>query len=298
MTAPKPEDVEASYGFVAQLARQVPEVGAILNQARAESWTTDRFNMAVANTNWWKSTPPERRQWFIQQISDPAGAAAAMRTGASAIEQIAGQLGFGANVLTREKAQELWLHGQLSGDNEQQIRAFIFDSLAPLTNGMSEVGGEYGALIQQARALAGAYGYNATEEEVRRYAGGGLTFGSTGQAGLAGWQSKLKSYAAAKFAPFADRIAQGETVADIAAPYVEAISSTLEINPKDVGLDDQYVQKWLQGTAEAGKPPAATAVWQAQQELRKDPRWQNTRNAWDAAAKTATTIGKAFGMVG
>lgn len=302
MTAPvpTPEDVRAQYGFVAMLAQSVPEVGALMQRAVTEKWTAERFQMAVAGTSWWKTTPAQTRQWVTQQAADPASAQRALLTGGSQINIIANKFGF--QNIPAATLQKIWLDGQLSSYDESTMQQWTWNALWTYgrANGQVPTGGEFGARVQQARELAGSYGYAPADlnKQIQTSMGASLTNSQVGDAGMADWLNKLKSYAKSKFAPFADRIDKGETVFDIAQPYIDMYSQTLELNPHDVGLDDKFVQRWLQGKSEAGKPPAATAVWQAQQDLRKDPRWGFTNNARQSAAETATVIGKAFGMVG
>ena len=301
MTAPKPTaaDIKAQYGFVTALSRAIPEIGSLIKKAVAQKWTAERMQMEVANTRWWKTTAAPTRQWLTQKIADPASATQALQAGGSNVSAVAGGLGL---PLTSGKAQEIWLYGQLHGYDEQAMRGLIFRNLQNrgALPGDDAASGEYGTLLSQAREMAAAYGYNPKDlaNQVRAAAGSGLQFGDVGQDALAGWQTKLKNYAKSKYAAFADRIEQGETVMDIAQPYLDAYAQTLEVNPQDISLDDRYMQKALQGTSQAGKPPAAQAVWQFQQELRKDERWGYTQNARQAAAETATVIGRAFGMIG
>lgn len=301
MTAPKPTaaDIKAQYGFVTALARAIPEIGGLMKKAVAQKWTAERFQMEVANTKWWKATPAPSRQWITQKLADPASATQALQAGGSNVAAVAGGLGL---PIGGAKAQQIWLYGQLHGYDEQAMRGLIFRNLQNSGGlpGDDAASGEYGSLLGQARELAAAYGYNPRDlaNQVRAAAGSGLQFGDTGQDALASWQQKLKNYAKSKYAAFADRIDQGETVMDIAQPYIDTYAQTLELNPQDISLDDKYVQKALQGQSQAGKPPAAQAVWQFQQELRKDERWGYTTNAKQAAAEAATVIGRAFGMVG
>lgn len=302
MTAPvpTPEDIKAQYGFVAMLAQSVPEIGALMQRAVTEKWTAERFQMAVANTGWWKSTPAQTRQWVTQQAADPASASRSMTTGGDEINVIATRLGFQG--IPQATLQQIWLDGQLAGYDDSMMQQWTWNALWNYgrASGQVPTGGEFGARVQQARELAGSYGYmpENLDSQIQAAMGMALTSGQTGDGGMADWMNKLKSYAKSKFAPFADRIDKGETVYDIAQPYLDMYAQTLEVNAHDVGLDDKDVQRWLQGKSEAGKPPAATAVWQAQQELRKDARWGFTNNARQSAAETATVIGKAFGMIG
>lgn len=291
-------NLKASYGFVAMLASKVPAIGKLMQRAVREKWTSERFQMEVASTAWWKNTPPARRQWITQQASDPAGAQRALDTGGQQIRTLAGELGVAAGITT-SWAKSIWLEGQLNGFDDQQIRALVFQKLASRVP-LDAAGGAFGSTINQAREMAGAYGYVPTdlEGQVRRAATDALWFGAEGQTGLSSWESKLKNYAKSKYAAFADRIEAGETVRDIAQPYVDTYAQVLEVNPQDVGLDDKLLQKWLQGTTEAGKGPVGVPVWQAEQDLRKDARWGYTTNAKQAAAEAATVVGRAFGMIG
>jgi hypothetical protein len=141
--------------------------------------------------------------------------------------------------------------------------------------------------------MAADYGYTGQdlEHEIYTYANEIMLGGA--RAEPEAFKSKLINYAASKYAPFADRLRGGETVMDIARPYMEAYSQTLEINPNDISLNDQLMQKALQGDGQA-----AQAVWQFQQELRKDGRYGYTNGARKEAASTLQAIGRAFGMVG
>lgn len=315
--APSPADTEASYGFVALLGRTIPEVGGILNQARAEQWTTDRFNMAIANTAWWKATPEQSRRWIVQQIGDPASAQRAMQTGGEQINAIAGRFGF--NAPPSAEAQAIWLNAQLAGYDESLTEQYVFNHMF---NGWGSKGpggtpgGEFGQRAMDARQIALAYGYNpqGLDGEIETWVASAIRGGQDRQTGLTGWRNKLEAYAKSKYSVFAERIAGGETVADIALPYREAMADVLELNINSVNLSDPILERWL--TAGGGSTPtggvsgrqnstggAATAsravsVWEAKQELRKDPRWQYTRNAWRASADVATAVGKAFGLVG
>jgi hypothetical protein len=223
-----------------------------------------------------------------------------MLTGGDEVTQRA--LTYGFQGVPHEAAQKIWLEGQLRGYDEKMMDTWVFNAIFSLGRAgkVTTVGGEVGARMSDAQQLASAYGYvpRDLEAQIRKAVGDSFSNSQDRTTGLVAWQEKLKNYAASKYAPFADRIKAGETVQDIAQPYIDIYSQTLELNPQDVGLDDRYLQQWMQGKTEAGKPPAAVPVWQAQQELRKDQRWGYTTNAKQAAAEAATVIGRAFGMIG
>jgi hypothetical protein len=291
-------NLKASYGFVAMLAQRVPAIGNLMKKAVAQKWTSERFQMEVANTGWWKHTPAAQRQWITQQVADPASASRAMATGANQIAQLAGRLGVSQG-MTNGLARSMWLTSQLNGYTDDQLQAYVFNTLSG-KQPLDSANGAFGEVINQAREMAASYGYAPPDLEarIRDAASRGLHYGEEGQSGLSQWETNLKNYAKSKYVAFADRIDQGETVKDIAQPYMDTYAQILEVNPQDVGLNDNLIQKWLQGKSEAGKPPAAVPVWQAEQDLRKDPRWGYTNNAKQATAEVANTIAKSFGMIG
>jgi hypothetical protein len=291
-TPPGPEDVAAQYGFVTMIAQQIPEIGALMQQAVNENWTADRFSLALAATGWWKSTPDAVRQWTVKQIADPASAERELNTGSDKIRNLTTALGL--RLPDINEARGLFLRGQLDGLDETGLQALLARTLLGPAPGQEA--GTYGELVNGMYDLAFKYGYSAPDlaqqvhQEARNILQAG---GDTSRVGLTGWQGKVQQYAAAKYTPFADRIRGGETVVDIARPYMDSYARVLEQAPSAVKLDDPLLQQALQGDGTAAKP-----VWAFEQELRKDERWGQTNNAKDAAGKALTSIGRAFGMIG
>ncbi|WP_434439719.1 hypothetical protein [Lentzea sp. E54] len=289
---PKPEDVRASYGFVALIAQQIPEIGTLMEQAVREQWTPDRFSLSLANTNWWKNTPDAVRQWTVKNIADPMSAQQELLAGADKIRNLSAALGLPQPDV--EKAKGLYLHTRMFDLDEIGTKAHLTRQL--LGDQPGQVAGVYGDLVTGMWKLAAEYGYNTPDmaqrihQEARNIMGSG---GDTGRVGLTSWQGMMQNYAASKYGAFADRFRAGETVMDVARPYLDTYAQTLELNVQDVGLNDNLVQKALQGDGQAAQP-----VWQFQQELRKDERYGYTSGARQEAGKTLQAIGRAFGMVG
>jgi hypothetical protein len=307
--APRPKppsaaDVKASYGFVALLCQTVPELRKILDQAIKSSWTADRFTQTVANSHWWKTEADTDRQWLMERITDPATAKRDLQAGEAQIRAELAKLGMDADNPGSGRIQQLWLQSRLqklSGDSLDGWLAGQFkmdDASWSSENGAP--GGQYGKLISDGYDLAYAYGYAPPDlqQQILKYAYDGLKSGSP-DAATQGFENRMRQYASTKYSAFAEQIKGGATVKDIAQPYIDTWSQTLELDPSTVKLSDQNVQKWLQGTpAPDGKAATPPTVWQVQQQARQDPRWGQTRNAWQAASQVAQQIGKTFGFVG
>ena len=99
-----------------------------------------------------------------------------------------------------------------------------------------------------------------------------------------------------EYSAFADRIAGGETVTEIADPYVSRLSELLELNPNDVGLDNDLVQRAMKQTSADGKP-AAMDLYTFEKEVRKDNRWQYTKNARQEVSNVTADLLRQFGVM-
>ena len=73
---------------------------------------------------------------------------------------------------------------------------------------------------------------------------------------------------------FKDEFDAGLTVEDIASPYIQTASSILE--DPFIDANDSVVQMALQG-AEGQRMP----IWEYKNQLKDDPRWQYTDNAYE-----------------
>ena len=65
------EDYPALAAFLA-----IPEVGALLRQAKAEGWPPEKLQARVQATEWWKTTSPTKRAFMGLEATDPMAAKA------------------------------------------------------------------------------------------------------------------------------------------------------------------------------------------------------------------------------
>jgi hypothetical protein len=299
---PSPEDIRASYGFVALLGDAVPEIRDILNRAVQEKWTPDRFVMSVASTNWWKNTPSAQREWTIRLATDPAQAAVEMATGADEIRRMTVELG--VPMFGIEHAKQIWLETKITGfGDEASLRAFVSRRALEMANYSNEfgdgpqAGGRMGQLVQEMFSLAQEYGYTSPNlsQEVLDHARFLMSWGGTTD--NTGWREKMINFASAYYAPYAEDIRGGKTLAEVAQPVVSRVAQLLEVNPDALNMNDPVLKKALtEWNAEGGVQRAYT-LREIEDMTRKDSRWLKTDNAMDEASKMVNEIGQRFGMV-
>jgi hypothetical protein len=156
-------------------------------------------------------------------------------------------------------------------------------------------------LVNQLRAYATSQGVSMPEDFYTD-AGYKITDPKSGMT-YDTYANNIKGYAAAKYSGFASRINQGETVANIAAPYQQEMQNILGIPTSSIDItsstgDGALINKALQGNIDPntglGTP---MPIWQFQQTLRQDPRWKSTPDAQNSMASIVETLGKTFGKI-
>jgi hypothetical protein len=118
----------------------------------------------------------------------------------------------------------------------------------------------------------------------------------TGKQSLDDVKADLRNtYLVGAFPAWADRIQQGYDPEIIAAPYKSRIAKLLELNEEEINFDDPLLQAGLQGIGKDGKP-SVTPLYEFEKEIRKDPRWDKTENAYATYASVGTNLLKMFGL--
>jgi hypothetical protein len=154
--------------------------------------------------------------------------------------------------------------------------------------------GQIAAHEMQIKAMAGEYGVSLSRSTMQTYIQG-LVSGKFTQDNL---QDVFRDQAKSKFPGMAAYLDKGMSVRQVAAPYVDSYSRLLETSPESVQVADPLLQKALQGQVrKPGEPPIMQSVYDFEQNLRKDSRWMQTKNAHDELKNAAMGIGKAWGLV-
>jgi hypothetical protein len=110
----------------------------------------------------------------------------------------------------------------------------------------------------------------------------------------------LRQEAVKLFPSFRDRILNGESPLSIASPYIGAIARILEVPEGSLDLEDATVRKAMMGsTTTVGDKTSSTVtpLWQFEQDLYKDSRWQYTANARAKADSILVDVGSRFGVI-
>jgi len=289
-------DYKNALGPLAGLLSSVPDLKSILDNALATDQSSADFLNDIQNSNWYRTHGDSVRQGLALKASDPATYAANMAKANTHVHQLATSLGVS---LVGDEANRLAHQYVLGAWDDQTLQQHI-GSYFKANNGGSggSIYGQAAALQTQLKQTAADYGTGITGVALANWTQQIIMGGNT----MDGYKKFVIDGAKAKYPGLIHQIDSGLTVNQIADPYRQSMAQLLEIDPNTIDVNDPQLKKALQGTSTvtegtASKPvTAAMPVWQFEQQLRTDPRWQYTKNATDSASSTLVKLGQDWGF--
>jgi hypothetical protein len=233
------------------------------------------------------------RQYIDTRYSDPATWGQKWQQFATHANDLAVQVGLGSRIQKGttqghmdgllEKATYL-LYAK--GYTDQQLKDWL-GSLVTTHNGImwGEAGQNYDKLHQLAYQNGMSYSQNWYADRAKWIVSGRLTMDQM--------DAEIRNSAAAKYKGFATQIKAGMNALDLAAPYIQSVSSLLELPNTRVDLSNKWVNKAMTTTNKDGTP---YGLWQLEDDVRGDPLWRKTKNAQDATMGLAHQVLQDFGL--
>jgi hypothetical protein len=265
-----------------------PELAALFRKGVAEGWSAEKFQGKVRNTKFYKNNAESWRNTEILRLTDPK----------TYNQQITGVRD---NLIAQAEAMGATLTGKALTSAINQVYRLglqgpqvtkLLSNYVVSYNGV--LGGAAGTAQQELKALARANGVSYNDNwytTAAKNVVGGVRAAQD-------YEADIRSQAASAFPVYAEQIKAGQNVADIASPYVQRMSALLEINSNDIDLFDNSIKQALSGrNPETGKAETKS-LWQFENDLRKDPRWQYTNNAREATSSITNGILKRWGLSG
>jgi hypothetical protein len=285
---PLNEQQAEQYGLTVNMLNAFPELKDLFRQATDGQWTTDRFQAEFRNSDFYKTRSDSQRKAVVEQYTDPATYGQLWNVTQNHIRTLMGDMGSDSN--NWANINEIAGHVIFDGWTDEQARNKIGEYITFGTKGLAA--GKAGITQQNLNSYAYSMGvHNADwwiQNAVRQV--------STGMKTEQDFKNEIMAQAIAAFPQFEDNLKSGQTMSDVAQPYMQSMSQILEIAPGSVNLFDPTIRKALSfkdpSTGDAGSQP----LWDFQNSLRQDDRWGKTQNAQDAAMGTAHKVLQDFGV--
>lgn len=283
------EELAEDYGFVDALFDSNKELKKLFDKAVAGQWTEEKFQAELRDTKWWKSHSQKERDYLTQQYGDPATAKQEMSQAYIHVRQLAAQLGI-VETPSLLKKMNTWAYNSVAkGWDDAMLRNEIGKFIS---FGGDKWEGEAGEAQEKLHEYAYSMGitmtgswYSAAAKNVVR-----------GMAAIQDYESQIRKQAKATYVQWAKQIDGGQSVMDLASPYMQSMATILELPSGSITLSDTTIKKALQGKDPKTGMNTVTPLWQFENDLRNDPRWKKTKNAQDSLMQVAHQVLSDFGV--
>lgn len=286
------QEMAANFGFALAFLNSDAELKKLFNQAVKNTWTPQMFVARLRNTDWFQKNSAPVRNAIMQETADPATFEANVDQMFATVRDSYGSM-FGQAGMS-DKQMRTWAEtAHRMGWSESQLVDRMAESIdyrkmlrrKQLGGSAAEMSGQ---LDEMLRNYGVKMGDNWKANQISKIMSGNDTAG--------GVQQRIREMSMREYKAFADRIEAGESVMDIADPYMSKMADLLELNPADVDLQNDLIQKALKVQTPDGEP-AAMDLYSFEKEVRADQRWQYTKNARQEVTGVTERLLRNFGVL-
>ncbi len=276
------------YGFVEGLLDSNKELRKLFDKAVKGQWTTEKFQAELRDTKWFKTTSQSEREFLVLKFGDPKTADQKLDQAYVKVRQLAAQLGIVESPALLKK-MNTWAYNMVAkGWDEAQMRYEIGKYVTFGTH----LQGEGGEIQMQLRELAYDMGVTMSTSWYADKTRAVLR----GIATVQDYEDAIRKQAAALYPQFKKQIDAGQTVAEIASPYIQSMQTILEIPAGSISVQDKLIKSALQNKDKTTGANAVMPLWQFENQLREDPRWKKTQNAQNSMMQVAHQVLSDFGV--
>lgn len=282
------DQIEQSYGLSYALFQAFPELNTLLGKAVKENWSAQKFQVELRQTDWFKTHSDVWRKNTALKYSDPASYNERLNQQTSQFENLATSLGVHLDPsMNRQLAEQALLFGW----DEGQVKNVLSQYVAPSQTG--DYGGDLASVEHNLNSLAYQNGIKLSPQQLQ----GWMQSIANGNASEEELSTQIRDIAAKTFSLYGDQIRGGANLMDIASPYVQAMASTLELNPNNLDLFDPNIRQALTGSLnDKTGQYEPMSVTKFEDSLRQDKRWQYTQTAQDQARGYVAALSNAWGL--
>jgi hypothetical protein len=317
---PTQQEFLAKYQVQLALINSNPELKALLKQAMDGNWDAGRWTLEFANSAWATNHAKEWQLSETERLTAPATYAARWNRNRERIARLAVQAG--VEISPEQLGVELATDGSSVSRGDGTITQWWMDqkdnnpSDEAITAHLAFIGkinlqlpgGKAAGYNMALREYAGQMGINnlALPPSDNVNGTGKDWFSDAALSILLGkstketWQADILKRAKDTYGAFAPALDAGQTVRNIAAPYINTLANLLEIpiDQIDLGALTGYgkmVRDALIGMDPANQKPMA--LYDFEKQVKGRSEWGKTNNARDTIMGGVNDLLKSFGKV-
>lgn len=277
------------YGFTSSMLNAVPELKKLFQDMISGGWEKPMFQAKLRETKWFKGLADTERQFITLKYTDPATARQKTDQALIKITQMAKQLGltgkYDDSAFLKTYAYNMVAKGWDEGRIRYELARYLNPNLKTHT-------GEAGAAWDEIDNYAYGMGVKLSDSWIKTRAVNIVR----GMGSVQDVKNEINNLAKAQFPQWSKQIDGGQSVADIASPYMSSMVQILELPAGQVNLFDPTIKKALSYTNPVGMKKEAMPMWEFENQLRSDARWKKTKNAQDSLMQVAHQVLADFGV--
>lgn len=279
----KNDDTGSLKPFFNKVAAYMQKYGKPPTQAQFDKWSLNYE---------WFSKYDSGQQEALKQKYDPLTA----KDYANSVESLKSQIKYVADNMGAPVSDSALAtmaeQAKFNGWTDYEIREQLAPMVAAAATAGSDLMGAAGDAQTVLKQWMNQNGIAVNDQDIAPY----VQRIAAGQQSIDDVKADMrKTYMTGMYPAWSDRIAEGVDPAALAAPYKHTIAGLLEVDDSSVGFDDPLLKKAMQGIGADGKP-AVVPMYQFEQMVRQDPRWDKTNNAYSTYAKVGNDLLRTFGI--
>lgn len=280
-------ELAETYGMSYAFFKSQPELWKELNLAVEGQWTPEKFQAEIKNTNWWKKNSNSMRKAQVMEKTDPATYKATMEAMRVSVRSMAVKAGAILSQKNVDRLAKNMLHLEW---NEQQVANFLGQYIKFAED--KTLGGIAGQAAKAIKQEAYNLGVAVTEQSLLNNAQY-LVRGLTSMEKITG---SLREQAAGLYPAWAEQIAAGANVQDLAQPYRQVLAQELQLPETDIDAFSPKIKAALNHVGKDGQP-APMSLEQFTQMVRNDPAWRKAPGTGEKTLGVAREVLKQMGLV-
>lgn len=282
------ETLQALFGYTEQQINLDPEIRALFDQAVAEQWSGETgkaiFQNRLQQTNWWKANSAPMRDYLFAKANQGADWNQLVVDSEEAVRQEAMAMGVELDPESvKSLTERSMMYGWYKPEKKFELRRAM--SQSGITGG-----GDIGQVSDSLRQLSTQMGVNYSTDW---YTAAGKSVASK-LTDANYWANQIKERAASQFPMFKDQIMAGQSVRNIASPFMTMMAEEWEIPEGQIQVTDPTILRAIGG--QGGNQMMNLSDFQRM--LRRDPRWMNTDKAQNEITGVASAVMQMFGLRG
>jgi len=280
-----PEELASEYGFAYSFLKSQPGVAKVFDDYVKNNLSKEAFQAELRNTKWWQENSDTMRQAQALKATDPATYEANLQATTVMVQQEAAKIGAS---IPPKKLKSIAEKAYATNMDEGAL-ANVLGGYVKFVGGTLK--GEAGAYENSIKSYASAQGVTLDDQSVKNQA----ALIARKLATEDDFKNQIAQQAISAYPGYKQQIEAGQTMQDIANPYVQIMAQQLELPPSTIKLTDPLIRSALNGVNTDGKPTGMDQTT-FMQRVRSDPRWTQTSNAQNDVMNVGLNVLKSMGL--